>query len=327
LLTGGSGQLWASNDGRLRVELYGNNGDPEIVVTHHSWWVYDPTLNTIYEGKLPAGSSPTHKSSTREALPTIAQIQADLNHLASHLHLSGAIPTDVGGQPTYTVKISPKTSGGLLGQLQLAWDALKGVPLRFAVYARGSSTPVLEVAATNVSYGKVSSGDFAIKPPPGAHMVKIATPAAGQSNQANATSGKASKKKDHGVTGVKAVAKHLSFALVAPNTLGGFARQSVSLLDTGTGHGALLIYGQTLGGIAVIEEPASQNSSQKLNLSTGSGDGPRGITLPTVSINGATGQELDTALGTIVRFTSGNVTFTVLGSVSPHVADAAARGL
>ena len=46
-----------------------------------------------------------------------------------------------------------------------------------------------------------------------------------------------------------------------------------------------------------------------------------------MSINGATGQELDTALGTMVRFTRGGVTYTVLGSVPSAAADAAARAL
>jgi hypothetical protein len=46
-----------------------------------------------------------------------------------------------------------------------------------------------------------------------------------------------------------------------------------------------------------------------------------------VSIAGATGQELATALGTMVRFTRGGVAYTVIGSVPPAAAEAAARGL
>ena len=46
------------------------------------------------------------------------------------------------------------------------------------------------------------------------------------------------------------------------------------------------------------------------------------------SINPTTsGQELATALGTVVRFTSGSVSYTVLGSVPPIAAESAARQL
>jgi hypothetical protein len=46
-----------------------------------------------------------------------------------------------------------------------------------------------------------------------------------------------------------------------------------------------------------------------------------------VSINGATGQELATPLGTVVRFTRAGVAYTVLGSVAPYAAETAARAL
>lgn len=324
LLTGGRGHVWISGDGRLRLELYGSNGDPEIVVNHGSWWVYDPTLQTVYEGKLPANGTGSHKGG--EALPSIAQIQTDINRLIAHVNVSGAIPSDVGGQAAYTLKVSPKHDAGMLGQLQLAWDALHGVPLRFAVYARGNGTPVLELAATGVSYGAIDPSVFGIPIPSAPHVVNVATPAATPSSQA-ATTAKGAKKHHAEVTGVKSVASKVSFKLVAPAKLDGLPRQSVSLLDMGAGHGALVTYGQNLGGIAVIEEPATANSSQKVNLSSGSGDHANGLALPTVTINGATGQELDTTLGTILRFTSGGVTYTVMGSVPPYAADAAARAL
>ena len=129
------------------------------------------------------------------------------------------------------------------------------------------------------------------------------------------------------MTGLNAVAKHLAFKPSAPDTLASMRRQSVRLLDIGRRHGVLVTYGQGLGGIVVIEQQATAKTARQLNLSQGSGEHARGITLPTVSINGITAQELDTALGTIVRFTRDGVTYTVLGSVKPSVADAAARNL
>ena len=53
------------------------------------------------------------------------------------------------------MRIAPKDDGGLLGAGELAWDAVKGVPLRAAVYAQDAAEPVLELAATDVSFGRV----------------------------------------------------------------------------------------------------------------------------------------------------------------------------
>jgi outer membrane lipoprotein-sorting protein len=328
LLSGGTGRLWLSSGGLFRLELNGSNGDPTVVVNKTSWWVSDPTSNTVYEGTLPAGtrSAAEKRSAKHESLPSVAQIQTGLNRLMTHVNVSGAAPGDIAGQPAYTVRVSPKHDGGLLGAAQLAWDAIHGVPLRAAVYARGDSTPVLELAATGITYGRVSSSVFSISPPSGAKVVKVATPAGLGSTKSATAKGKA-RKKPAEVTGFKAVASHLPFKLVAPKKLVGVPRQSVTLLDWGGHPAALATYGKSVGAIAVIEQSASATSAGNLNLTSSVGDKRRGLSLPTVSIGGATGQELDTALGTMVRFTRGGVTYTVVGSVTPFAADAAARAL
>ena len=201
------------------------------------------------------------------------------------------------------------------------------MPLRFAVYARGDSSPVLELAATGISYGPVPSGvfcDLAARRRQGRQGLDAVTSAGSA-----ASAKRGAKRRGHHaeVTGVAAVQSHVKFTLAAPATLAGMSRQSVRLLGLGGRPAALVTYGQGLGGIAVLEQQATAQTAKQLNLSQGSGDHQRGIELPTVSINGATAQELDTALGTVVRFTRGGVTYTVLGSVPPAAADAAARGL
>ena len=326
LLTGASGRVWLSNDHQLRLELQGNNGDANVVVTNGSWWAYLPATNTVYEGKLPAAQHSSAHDAKHDKLPSVAEIQTQLQHLMAHLGISRATPTDVAGQPTYTVTVSPKPAGGLLGSVQLAWDALKGVPLRFAVYARGDARPVLELAATGITYGPVPSGVFSMSPPVGAKVVKVAMPSSSSATSHARRHGRHGHKQQ--VTGVAAVQSRLGFTLAAPVTLANRTRSDVRLLEMGGKGGALVTYGQGLGGIAVLEQQATASTARQLNLSQGSGDHQRGISLPTATISpGISAQELDTALGTVVRFTRRGVTYTVLGSVTPSVADAAARSL
>ena len=182
ILSGARGRLWLSSGHRLRLELQSDSGDAQVVVDNRSFWVYDPSSNTVYEGKLPASatSASKDKSTTQDQLPSIAQIQTDISKLAGHANLSGAIPGDVAGQAAYTVRVSPKHDGGLLGAGALAWDAIRGVPLRFAVYARNDSSPVLELKATDISFGAVSRSVFNVSPPSGAKVVKVDTGAAGK---------------------------------------------------------------------------------------------------------------------------------------------------
>jgi hypothetical protein len=112
------------------------------------------------------------------------------------------------------------------------------------------------------------------------------------------------------------------FHIVAPAELVGLKRQEVKLVDMDGSAGALVSYGQGLGGIVVLQTPAKPADKG----AAGGGDRP-GLSLPKISINGVSGQELDTALGTVLRFERDGVSYTVAGSVPPAAAEAAARGL
>jgi hypothetical protein len=94
------------------------------------------------------------------------------------------------------------------------------------------------------------------------------------------------------------------------------------MIDMNGTAAALVTYGQNLGGIAVIEQAAQPGAAAQA-----AGGDQRGLSLPGVTINGATGHELDTALGTVVQFRARGVDYTVLGSVPAAAADAAARAL
>ncbi|MFL5825746.1 MAG: LolA family protein [Thermoleophilaceae bacterium] len=301
LLKGASGRLWLGSGHRLRLELQGDNGDSQIVVNGESFSVYDASSNTVYRGQLP---SRPEQAGAKSSPPSLSEIQTDLGKLAGKAHVSGANPSNVAGQPAYTVRVTPTDGSGLLNGAALAWDAARGVPLRVAIYARGSSSPVLELTATGISYGDVPASAFAISPPANAKKIDVTPSGPGKG-------GKGEKP----VTGLNAVAKAVPFKLSAPNSLAGMPRTEVKLVHWGDSPAALVTYGEGLGSIAVVERAQTASSS---------GDS---LNLPSVDINGVKGNELDTALGTLVRFKRGNVTYTVAGSVKPDTAKSAARGL
>jgi hypothetical protein len=90
--------------------------------------------------------------------------------------VSGAKPANVAGQPAYTARVSPKESGSLIGGAELSWDANNGLPLRAAVYSSTSSAPVIELAASEASYGPVDGSVFAFTPPANAKVEDVTLP-------------------------------------------------------------------------------------------------------------------------------------------------------
>jgi outer membrane lipoprotein-sorting protein len=317
LLSGATGRLWAAPDGRLRLELQSDAGDAQVTSDGKVLSIFDGTSNTIYRITLPQDASAKTDSGGGGAAPTVTKIQQFLDQLAKHADVSGATPDNVAGRPAYSTRITPKHDGGLIGAAELAWDAANGTPLRAAVYAAGNPNPVLELTATDISFGPVDASALAVTPPAGAKVTKIDLSGAGQDH--GATSHDKSAKEQP--SDPKQVAAQLPFALSAPDTLVGLPRHDVHAVDLDGTKGALVTYGAGLGGIAVLEQkggPAAAPAPAK---------GDHQLSLPQVSINGANGEELATALGTLVRFERGGVQYTIIGSVPPAAAEAAARAL
>jgi outer membrane lipoprotein-sorting protein len=291
LLQGASGRFWFA-DGRLRLELQSDQGDSQLVADGKRFWAYDASSNTVYRGSLPRRTEPRPTGRETHRAPSLAQIEKAITRVARQANLSGALPTDVAGRPAYTVRISPKRRGGLLGAAELAWDAARGVPLRVAVYSRGNDSPVLELKVTDISYGHLAASDFAISPPRKAKVVDLSL---------------APRRERHAT-------KRLPFRVSAPSTLAGLKRHGVRTIDWKGQPAALVTYGRDLGGIAVVERTAGAQAYGRMRL-------------PSVSINGESGEELATPLGTMVHFQHAGVDYTVIGSVRAASAEAAARAL
>ena len=315
LLAGAKGRLWVTNDGRFRVELQSDAGDAQIVSDGKQVTVYDANSNTAYRFDAPQGGGKDGGQADANHQPvTLDQVDKAINQISQHWSLSGANPTSTAGAPTYTVRISPKDDGGLLGAAELAWDANNGIPLRAAVYADNQSSPVLELKADDVSFNPVSDSDVNVSPPSGAHVVDMSS----RQPQGQDQSGRPQK-----IEGVDAVQSKLDFKLVAPDALAGLPRQNVRLVQHENDAGAVAVYGKGLGAIVVLQNKAGAKQNQPLG--GGGGGGDHSLRLPQVNINGATGTELATALGTVVTFERNGISYTVAGSVPPQAAEQAAR--
>jgi hypothetical protein len=82
--------------------------------------------------------------------------------------------------------------------------------------------------------------------------------------------------------------------------------------------GTLAVYGEGLGTVVVLQVPADAGTDAA---------GATGLGLPQVNVEGATGVELATALGTGLLVSRAGVTSVVVGLVPPLAAENVARGL
>jgi len=305
LISSATGRLWVNQNGG-RLELQSDAGDAQIVWSDKKVTVYDASSNTAYVVDLPQDATQPAGGATR-AVPQLDEIARFLTDLGKNWTVSGADPSNTGGQESYTVKVSPSHDGGLLGSAELAFDALRGVPLKVAVYAQGASSPVLALEATDVSYGSVPDSDVHVSAPAGARVIDLSTQAQGAQKGGH-------DKATASVSGLDAVTKAATFAVVAPDTLVGLPRHAVRLID----KSVVAVYGRGLGGIVLVER-ATDTSSTKESTPLDQ--------LPAVTLDGVTAHELATQLGTVLTWDRAGVSYVLAGSLPSAAAEAAARSL
>jgi outer membrane lipoprotein-sorting protein len=214
LISGASGRLWIGAEGHARLELQSEKGDTQILWDGKTTELYDASTNTLYsytpkqgsgeetlgtttDTKIGEGSRSSTGTNTR-GVPTVGEIEEGLTHAGKHANISPATPTNVAGQAAYSVRLSPRENGGLIAGAELSWDATTGIPLRAAIYSTDSSSPVIELTATEISYGPVESSTLDFLPPANAKVEEVTLPKKQDSSTSGSPSGEKPRVSSHG---------------------------------------------------------------------------------------------------------------------------------
>jgi hypothetical protein len=305
-LNGATGSVWAGKGGVRMVVRSAEFGTTELGFSKGHLVLFDRQHHVAYVLPVAAHHS-SHKAKEHKAAsgakPT--DVGSLLNRLRVGNILSGAIPGNIAGRPEYTVRMSPRHNGGLFGAFELAWDAAHRIPLRFAVYPKGSSTPAFAITVTSIHYGRVPTRALTVRPPRSTKIVHVHLPSSQDAHSSKSTPS---------ATGIAAVQRAVNFPLAAPAVLAGLPRTQVRSVDL-HGPAALVTYGRGLGTVFVLEQRMAANEHSPL------------ASLPTASVSGAPAHELETTLGSLLQFSHGGVTYTVVGSQPAGTIMAAAQAI
>jgi outer membrane lipoprotein-sorting protein len=324
LITGGDGRLWWADDGRFRLELQGVSGDVQVVADRTQFWLYDGQSNTVYKGTIPPDEADGAKQKREHRVPTVAQIERKLRKIADHVGIAGPESTVEAGRGAYSIKVSPKKNGGLVGAVGFAWDAVTGTALRAGIYPKGSDTPVVELKATEIEYGDVDSDAFGIEPPANAEVVDV-TPEEGATKHKG---GDAHKKHDKPEPpDLNKLKTQVGFELTAPTTLAGRPLTGGHAVETERGNAVVLVYGKGLDAIWIVQRPYAAAPAGKAKTDDDFGHPDEQFALPTTEVGGAKATVLETPLGSGLQWSKNGITYAVAGSVPRDTAEAAARSL
>jgi hypothetical protein len=227
--------IWYRDAQHIRVAEPVQAGESDLRLDGRTLWLWSSKTQTATQYDLPAhltgpsgqsgnGAAPMPSpSSGSGANPSSITPAAAASQVLKAVGPSTVVAVQsnvkVAGRPAYQLALVPRSSQSLVGQVLIAIDASRHIPLRVEVLGRGSAGLVYSVGFTSLSFGTPAASNFSFTPPPGATVKTQVVPSSFQSalTKAGLSSG--------GVTGL---------------TIGGTAVSSTALGISAAKSGKLL---------------------------------------------------------------------------------------
>jgi outer membrane lipoprotein-sorting protein len=174
LLTGSHTiRIWYSDPRHFRLAVPQSMSESDIIRNGGNAWVWESSQNTVTHVVIPADASKSaaQKAKARASAPPMTPQQA-ANEVLKQVGPTTTVRVDsnvtVAGEAAYQLVLAPKSSSSLVGQIRIAVDAKRDVPLRVQVFAKGAKSPAAQIGFTSVSFVKPAAANFTFTAPAGA---------------------------------------------------------------------------------------------------------------------------------------------------------------
>jgi outer membrane lipoprotein-sorting protein len=173
LLTGSHTiRVWYSDPQHFRVSVPQSMSESDIIRNGSNAWLWSSTENTVTHVAIPA------KNGTAAAPATPAETPLTPQQAAQQVLAKVGPTTTVGvdsnvtvaGEAAYQLVLAPKSSSSLIGQIRIAVDGKRDVPLRVQVFAKGAKSPAMQIGFTSISFVKPAAANFDFTAPAGAKV-------------------------------------------------------------------------------------------------------------------------------------------------------------
>jgi outer membrane lipoprotein-sorting protein len=164
-------RVWYAGEDKARLALVGTAGETDVIRNGSDVWLWQSEGNKATHLKVPAEAGKRPQALPTD-IPTTPQDAADaaLAAIDDSTKVTTTGAAKVADRDAYELVLSPKATQSLIGQVRLAVDAEKHIPLRVDVYAKNATSPAIRVAFTQISFEKPDAQQFAFNPPPGAKV-------------------------------------------------------------------------------------------------------------------------------------------------------------
>jgi outer membrane lipoprotein-sorting protein len=213
-------RVWYAGEDKARVALMGTLGETDVIRNGSDVWLWRSMDSSATHYKIPAGAADKKPTALPSGVPSTPQEAADAALAA--IDPTTAVTTTgaakVAGRDAYELVLTPRDTASLIGQVRLAIDAEKHIPLGVDVYAKDANDPAVRVAFQQVSFKVPDAEQFTFNPPPGTKVTEPTEAEIAEHNKAitpEAKKAEAEKAQQQAADGTKVVGTGWTSVLVA----------------------------------------------------------------------------------------------------------------
>jgi len=197
LLTGSHTiRIWYADATHFRVAVPQSMSESDLIRNGGNAWLWESTNNTVTHLTVPAGAANSRHAAAvspkASSAPPMTPQQA-ANEVLAKVGPTTTVRVDsnvsVAGEAAYQLVLAPKSSSSLVGEIRIAVDGTRNVPLRVQVFAKGAETPAVQIGFTSISFVKPAAANFAFTPPAGAKVQQQALGSGAKHASAGTVSG------------------------------------------------------------------------------------------------------------------------------------------
>ena len=161
-------KIWYGRHGQLRLAAPVQMGESDFILNGNTAWLWQSNTHSVTKFTLPADRRAEQKP-VRPETPLTPQkaAQEALAEVGPSTRVATETNVTVAGQPAYQLVLAPRSAQSLIGKITIALDARHlSVPLRVQVFARGATSPALQIGYTSISFVAPAAANFQFTPPP-----------------------------------------------------------------------------------------------------------------------------------------------------------------
>ena len=163
-------RVWYAGPDKQRFALLDTLSEADVFHNGRDIWTYDSATHEATHMLLPVESGTQEPPRTAPILTPEQAAEQALRSIDPTTIVSTDSARRVAGRDAYELVLAPRDMSSHIGSVRIAIDGKTKIPLGVQVYARGDSSPAIDVAYTRIRYDVPDISNFTFTP---AKSVKI----------------------------------------------------------------------------------------------------------------------------------------------------------